>query len=166
MTMSARRLKVFQAHLGFYDTIVAAPSQKAALEAWGAGRDEFVKGFAHVTSDPAAVKAALAHPGQMLRRPFGSKEEYALDAAPVPAPKLSAGQRKSAAKAEKQKKRRDAAAWEKAERELMEAQHDEIRLMKELKLRETELGKEKAALLEKARIRIARAKVHLAGAGR
>jgi len=31
-----RRLKVFRAHLGFYDSIVAAPSQKAAAEAWGA----------------------------------------------------------------------------------------------------------------------------------
>ena len=30
-----RPLKVFRAHLGFYDTVVAVPSQKAAAEAWG-----------------------------------------------------------------------------------------------------------------------------------
>jgi len=29
--MTRSRLKVFQAHLGFCDTVVAAPSQKAAL---------------------------------------------------------------------------------------------------------------------------------------
>lgn len=85
--MAARRLKVFQAHLGFYDTVVAAPSQKAALAAWGTGRGEFAKGFANVTDDPAAVRAALAHPGQVLKRPFGTTGEYRFDAAPVPQPK-------------------------------------------------------------------------------
>jgi hypothetical protein len=40
-SMKGRRLKVFQAHLGFYDTIVAAPSQKAALEARGASSRKF-----------------------------------------------------------------------------------------------------------------------------
>ena len=33
--MAGRKLKVFQAQFGFYDTIVAAPSQAAALRACG-----------------------------------------------------------------------------------------------------------------------------------
>jgi len=70
--------KVFRAHLGFYDTIVAATSQKAALAAWGAAPAEFAHGFAKVTTDPKAVAAALRQPGVVLRRPYGSKGEFKL----------------------------------------------------------------------------------------
>ncbi len=37
----ARKLKTFQTSLGFYDLAIAAPSMKAALEAWGAGSNLF-----------------------------------------------------------------------------------------------------------------------------
>ena len=67
------RLKVFAATIGFFDTVVAAPSRKAALEAWGARQDLFGEGLASVTDDPAAETAALAHPGVVLRRAPGSK---------------------------------------------------------------------------------------------
>ena len=63
-----RPLKVYRAHLGFYDTIIAAPSQKAAVEAWGASPTEFSKGFAKVTKDAEAVETAIAQPGVVLRR--------------------------------------------------------------------------------------------------
>ncbi|CCD90984.1 hypothetical protein BRAO375_1310007 [Bradyrhizobium sp. ORS 375] len=33
-----RKLKTYQTSLGFYDLAIAAPSMKAALEAWGAGK--------------------------------------------------------------------------------------------------------------------------------
>jgi len=69
----ARKLKVFRTHLGFYDLIVAAPSQKAALEAWGASPHLFSQGFAAVETDPRLVGAALKKPGVVLRRQFGSK---------------------------------------------------------------------------------------------
>lgn len=72
----ARRLKVFRTHLGFYDMIVAAPSQKAAAQAWGADRHVFTQGFAKVTTDPKLVEAALAKPGMVLRRQFGSDAEF------------------------------------------------------------------------------------------
>lgn len=75
----AGRLKVFRAHLGFFDAIVAAPSQKAALAAWGAPASEFRKGFAAVTDDPEAVQAALTQPGVVLRRPFGSKAAFSIE---------------------------------------------------------------------------------------
>ena len=77
----APRLKVFRAHLGFYDSVVAVTSQKKALEAWGASALEFRHGFAAETSDPAAVRAALTSPGVVLRRPFGSDEDFALEPA-------------------------------------------------------------------------------------
>src|SRR4029079_17852375 len=66
------RLKVFQAHLGFFDTVVAAPSRAAALKAWGSRQDLFRDGQARPASDPGAIAAALAKPGLVLRRPVGS----------------------------------------------------------------------------------------------
>jgi len=64
--------KVYRAHLGFYDTVVAAHSQQSALAAWGSGQDLFRSGIAKPTNDPTAVKAALAKPGIVLKRPAGS----------------------------------------------------------------------------------------------
>jgi hypothetical protein len=72
----ARALKTFRAHLGFYDVVVAAPSQAAALKAWGSRRDLFREGFAKASDDPAAISAATAKPGVVLRRPAGSKAPF------------------------------------------------------------------------------------------
>ncbi|HEY3799419.1 MAG TPA: hypothetical protein VGL58_13795 [Caulobacteraceae bacterium] len=80
----ARRLKVFQAQFGFYDTVVAVPSQAAALRAWGVRQDLFASGEAKVATDGAAVKAALAHPGETLRRAVGSKDPFALQPGSLP----------------------------------------------------------------------------------
>jgi hypothetical protein len=68
----ARRLKTFTTSGGFFDLAVAAPSMKAALEAWGAGNNLFQHGFAKVTEDPAIVAATMAKPGVVLRRAVGS----------------------------------------------------------------------------------------------
>jgi hypothetical protein len=92
-----RRLKVFAASLGFYDSVVAAASQGAALEAWGVRQNLFAEGQARVESDPKAVAAALAHPGQPLHRPMGSDEPYALE--PGALPKVPAGPKKTPAPA-------------------------------------------------------------------
>jgi hypothetical protein len=70
------RLKTFQAHLGFFDTVVAAPSQKAALQAWGSRQNLFRDGTAKQVSDPDAVAAALAHPGVVLKRLAGSNGPF------------------------------------------------------------------------------------------
>jgi outer membrane biosynthesis protein TonB len=71
-----RALKTFHAHLGFYDTIVAVPSRAAALRAWGSRQDLFRDGFARPSEDRAAIAAALAKPGVVLRRPAGSNASY------------------------------------------------------------------------------------------
>jgi hypothetical protein len=80
------RLKVFQAQLGFFDTVVAAPSQAAALRAWGVHQDLFAEAWAQVTADAAAAKAALAHPGSALRRAAGSHDAFELQPDRLPSP--------------------------------------------------------------------------------
>lgn len=72
----SRKLKVFRTHIGFDDLIVAAPSRKAALDAWGASAHLFSQGFAAETHEPALVKSALGRPGMVLRRQFGSQGEF------------------------------------------------------------------------------------------
>src|SRR5436190_1685253 len=67
-----RKLKTYQTSLGFYDEAVAAPSMKAALDAWGAKSNLFHQGVARETDDPDIVAATMAAPGVVLRRPVGS----------------------------------------------------------------------------------------------
>ena len=47
----ARALKVFSTPAGFYEAVVAAPSRKAALAAWGAHDDLFASGHAQEIDD-------------------------------------------------------------------------------------------------------------------
>ena len=49
-----RKLKTYQTSLGFYDQAIAAPSMKAALEAWGASSNLFHQGVAKETDDPVS----------------------------------------------------------------------------------------------------------------
>jgi hypothetical protein len=79
-----RKLKVFQAQFGFFDTVVAAPSQAAALRAWGTHRNLFATGHAKLATDEAAIAAALEHPGILLRRAIGSNDPFALKPASLP----------------------------------------------------------------------------------
>jgi hypothetical protein len=55
--------------LGFFDRAIAAPSMKAALEAWGADRNLFHRGAAKESDDPDVVAATMANPGVVLERP-------------------------------------------------------------------------------------------------
>jgi hypothetical protein len=68
----ARKLKTYQTSLGFYDLAIAAPSMKAALEAWGAGSNLFHQGVAKESGDPEVVAATMSKPGVVLKRPVGS----------------------------------------------------------------------------------------------
>lgn len=73
----APRLKVFVTSDGLTDYIVATSSKAKALAAWGVHQDLFKTGAARETDDPAVVEAALAQPGDVLRRPAGSREALA-----------------------------------------------------------------------------------------
>src|ERR1700759_1252538 len=76
-----RALKTYVTSIGFFDLAVAAPSMKAALEAWGGAQNLFTQGFAKETDDPATVKPARANPGSVLKRAVGSKDGFREDAA-------------------------------------------------------------------------------------
>jgi hypothetical protein len=73
------KYKVFRAHLGFYDTIVAAPSKKAALEAWHSKPSLFDQGFAEEIHDPDLVKIATKMPRVVFRKVKGSREKFEPD---------------------------------------------------------------------------------------
>lgn len=76
-----QKLKVFSTPIGFHDALVAAPSQKAALEAWGSDTNLFSQGSAHVVTDPTLTKVPLEHPGQVVKVLRGNEAEQlaALD---------------------------------------------------------------------------------------
>jgi hypothetical protein len=95
--MTGRRLKVFQAQFGFYDSVVAAPSQAAALRAWGTHQNLFASGEAKVITDEAAVAAAIAQPETPLRRAVGSADPFVLE--PTNLPKVPDAPEKTPSKA-------------------------------------------------------------------
>lgn len=70
----APRMKVFVTSDGLTDFVVATSSRLKALAAWGVHQDLFKTGAARETDDPALVEAATARPGEVLRRPAGSRE--------------------------------------------------------------------------------------------
>jgi colicin import membrane protein len=71
-----RKLKTYVTSQGFYDLAVAAPSMKAALEAWGASSNLFHQGFAQETHDSKVIAATMAKPGVILQRPVGTSEPF------------------------------------------------------------------------------------------
>jgi hypothetical protein len=77
----SRKLKTYRTSLGFYDQAVAAPSMKAALDAWGAKSNLFHQGIAKETDDPDIVAATMAAPGVVLRRAVGSDGPFSEHAA-------------------------------------------------------------------------------------
>jgi hypothetical protein len=72
----ARKLKTYQTSLGFFDQAIAAPSMKAALEAWGADSNLFHQGAAKESDDPDVVAATMAKPGVVLKRPVGTNGPF------------------------------------------------------------------------------------------
>ena len=71
-----QKLKVFRTPIGFHDAYVAAPSQKAALEAWGADSNIFAQGIAEQVTDQELMEDALANPGKVIKKVRGSADEH------------------------------------------------------------------------------------------
>jgi hypothetical protein len=111
------RLKTFITNLGFFELAVAAPSMAAALRAWGLTHNAFDQDLARQTDDPKIIAAAEASPGQVLRRPIGSKEPFTIDAQ---LPKIKSTRKR------KPKPKADPAAVKKAQTALTRARarHD------------------------------------------
>jgi hypothetical protein len=93
----ARKLKTYQTSLGFFDLAIAAPSMKAALEAWGADSNLFHQGAAKESDDPDVIAAAMAKPGVVLRRPVGSDGSFG-ERAELPTDLGCSGPKKAARK--------------------------------------------------------------------
>jgi hypothetical protein len=142
------RLKVFAARIGFFDTVIAASSQKAALEAWGMNQDLFKEGLARAVDDPAAL-VALDQPGVVLKRTAGSSDAYTADAqvrenviAPGPARKPEAAAKPKPAKP---KPPADRTALDRAEAALAQAARDHEQAMEGLAERRRALEADEAA---------------------
>lgn len=93
---STRALKVYSVPAGFYDAVVAAPNQKAALQAWGTNTDLFAAGRATIVEDGTIKAEALSRPGEVIKRSRGS-EAAMLGPEPV-VPRLGSPKAKPASK--------------------------------------------------------------------
>jgi hypothetical protein len=154
----ARKLKTFQTSLGFYDLAIAAPSMKAALEAWGAGSNLFHQGIARESDDPDVVTATMAKPGIVLRRPAGSSGRFSEHADLPSRSAADDSERKPRAKRVKptnpsptrisEKAARQAAVDYEREQKRREAQQrrDEVARVRERERREKAIAKAQASL--------------------
>jgi hypothetical protein len=93
----APKLKVYRMAVGFHDAYVAAPSQKAAIEAWGSDKDVFARGHAELVDDPALVEEPLARPGEVVKRLRGTAAEQMAALGDEPEPARPARGKKAAA---------------------------------------------------------------------
>ncbi|CCD86252.1 conserved protein of unknown function [Bradyrhizobium sp. ORS 285] len=132
-----RKLKTYQTSLGFYDLAIAAPSMKAALEAWGAGSNLFHQGAAKETEDPDVVAATMAKPGVVLKRPAGSSGRFAEQAGLPIVDNESAGPKKGR---RREPKRSDAPALS-----VEDARNAASEFNRQQKKREAERRREEAA---------------------
>jgi colicin import membrane protein len=156
-----RTLKTFITNLGFFELAIAAPSMKAALEAWGLNHNAFQHGFAKQTDDPRIIAATNARPGVVLKRAVGSKGAFGEDAE-LPKtlpnrkpPKVEAPRQPKPQKAKPSKKadRADIISFEKAR-----AKREKERAAEEARVEKTRAARQRAtdsaeAALEAARER-------------
>ena len=137
-----QKLKVFKTPIGFHDALVAAPSRKAALEAWGASTDLFTAGFAElVTGGGEGAKAALAKPGEVVRV---AREGGRDSPSPRPSPARGRGSKKT-------KPRTSRAALEKAEAALAELETAQAAERALLAREEEKLDKRRRGMEDKQR---------------
>jgi colicin import membrane protein len=158
-----RKLKVYQTSLGFYDLTIAAPSMKAALEAWGANNNLFHQGFAKEANDDKVIEAAMATPGIVLRRPVGSNVAFRIHADLPSTASLETPARRGKGRLVKARSaevrnvdekadRRAAAAFEKArQRRVRRRQEEEVAAAKARAQRKAAIEKAEAELEVAAR---------------
>ncbi len=150
---AGRRLKVFVAQIGFYDTVVATTSQTAALKAWGTRQNLFAGGQARQIDDPQAVEAATANPEVPLRRLIGTDNPFELKPRGLPvvpdAPKKWADEvhtkRPVPPPPKKAKRPASRSALDKAEAALRQVDDDRKRQEAELRARQEALDAERDA---------------------
>jgi hypothetical protein len=153
----AAQLKVFRTPVGFHDAYVAAPSQKAAIEAWGSGSDVFARGEAERVTDPDLMAEPLARPGVVIKKLRGTAEEQ-LAALPPNKPrkaKVAKPEAKTAVKEKapakekprtKPKPRPSRLALDKAEQAIETAKEKHRAQMERVREKEAALARERATL--------------------
>ena len=161
----AKKLKVFRTPIGFHDAYVAAPSQKAALEAWGTDTNLFAAGAAELVTDPKLTQEPLAHPGEIIRKVRGSLDEHvrALGEKPkrkprsadVDEPKKKRGPKPSRAAVDKAEKAVEIAeARHRATAEKLKAEEEELeRRSRDLERKQREERDRLSEALDEARER-------------
>jgi hypothetical protein len=155
----ARKLKTYQTSLGFFDQAIAAPSMKAALEAWGADSNLFNQGAAKESHDPDVIAATMAKPGVVLRRPVGTDGPFSEHAelptdlvggGPTKVSRKSKGskaKKRSSRPVDKAAERRAALAYEREQRRReLERAKEEAARQKERERRQLAVDKAQAAL--------------------
>lgn len=143
----SQKLKVFKTPIGFHDAYVAAPSRKAALEAWGADSNLFATGGAEEVDDAELSKEPLANPGEVVRRLRGSLDEHI---AALPSRRLRAGGKQdrpaTAKRPRKPKPRPKRDALDRAEAQLAELERGQATALGELARKQAALDLERRAL--------------------
>jgi hypothetical protein len=152
----ARKLKTYQTSLGFFEQAIAAPSMKAALEAWGADSNLFYQGAAKESQDRDVIAATMAKPGVVLKRPVGSDGPFGehaelpknldRDGRKKPAHKPPTKVKKSSAQPDKAADRKAAQAYERMrQRREREEAKEEASRQKERERRQEAIDKAQAA---------------------
>ncbi len=140
------KLKVYRAPIGFHDVYVAAPSQKAALAAWGSEHDLFARGIAELVTDPALIEEPLSKPGEIVRRSRGTAAEQLAALPPAKPQKRKAASAQSEKRPPPQRKvkpRPSRDELDAAELAIAEAGNRRQAALQEVKKRETALAQER-----------------------
>nr|WP_249163331.1 cell envelope biogenesis protein TolA [Bradyrhizobium diazoefficiens] len=151
-------MKTYQTSLGFFDLAIAAPSMKAALEAWGADSNLFHQGAAKESHDPDVIAATMAKPGVVLRRPVGTDRPFSehaelptdLGGGPTKVARKSKGlkaKKPSSRPVDKAAERKAALAFEKEQKQRqLEQAKEETARQKDRERRQQAVDKAQAAL--------------------
>ena len=146
----ARKLKVFSADLGFVRAVVAAPSRKAALDAWGVHDDLFARGSAReIADDEALIAEATAKPGEVLRKTIASGADIVQSARRPPSarrtPPAGKGEAPAGAEAKASKPPPSRAALDEADVALKAARAARSAALHALDDEQAELARRRAA---------------------
>jgi hypothetical protein len=147
----APTLKVFRMPVGFHDVYVAAPSQKAAAEAWGTDTSVFSRKEAELVTDPKLIAEPLASPGKVVKRLRGTEAEQIAALGPTETAAPAKGGKPAPRPKKKPKPRPSRAALDEAEQALAEAEARRKQELKAIAEREAALAREREAIEKKQR---------------
>ncbi|WP_242128908.1 hypothetical protein [Sphingobium sp. Sx8-8] len=136
----APRLKLFRMPIGFHDAYVAASSQKAALEAWGADADLFARGMAERVENPQLLAEASDKPGTVIKRARGTALEHLASARDPGARPPGRGRTGAKAPRARPRPRPSRKALDRAEQKLEEHRHGVEARVEDLEAERARIG--------------------------